>query len=527
MTSPFASRLGTNYCPLDEEVLEIQRLLVEPLSRLKGIDDKIAELQKTVDELTRERDSVSTYVEAHKALLSPLRRLPLDIIQEIFVACLPTHRNCVMSAVEAPVLLGRICSSWRELSLSTPRLWARLHIAEPPRPRPAQIYEEKYVQRLATTKAWLGRSGHCPLSISLAGSQSSPPGTPDTVNPFLEVVLSYVSRWQHFVVITLPGLDSVYNLTEHDVPLLETLEIRPISLARTHQSSFGLLHGSKISSFDLTVSDINPLALPLRWENLTSLCLINQGRRPAGSLFTSDEALKILTRCTRLRTCQFRLVETHTPPPLEDSILELPHLSSLDITLLGGLMFSPGRLFSRLLLPELRSLRFTSGVQTSIPQNLSFPFLVVSPKLEQLALELQLFGKESLLHLLSVLPPSIQRLLLLGNIVSTDPFDDAALASLTPSPDNPAVSCPLLQELQVSSCQALSDHAVLRFVKARMAAHPATLRRVAILFRREQQSDIRPEIQPFVDSGIDISIQYPPPFIAEFSPWRGVKDPPQ
>ncbi|KAJ7785680.1 hypothetical protein B0H16DRAFT_1681019 [Mycena metata] len=523
MTSPFASKLGTNYCPLDKEVLEIERLLVEPLSRLKYIDDEIVALQKTIDELARERDSLSTYVGAHKALLSPLRRLPLDIIQEIFVACLPAHRNCVMSAVEAPILLGRICSSWRALSSSTPRLWARLHIVEPPRSLPAQIYEEKYAQRLAITKAWLGRSGHCPLSISLDSSESRTPGAPDAVNPFLEVVLSYVSRWQHFVVTTLSELDSLFNLTEHDVPLLETLEIRPLSLAGTEQPSFGLLHGPKISCFALTVFNINPLALPLRWKNLTSLCLINRGRRVNASPLTSHETLKILSKCSRLRTCQFRLMETLTPLALEDSILELPYLSSLDITLIGPTMFSPGRLFSRLLLPELRSLRFISG-QTSIPHNLSFPFLAVSPKLEQLELELQLFGKESLLHLLSMLPPTIQRLLLLGRqIEPADPFDDAALASLTPSPDNPAVSCPLLQELQVGPCLALSDHAVLRFIKARMTVQPATLRRVDIDFRREQQLDIRPEIQPFVDSRVEVSIRYPQIFTGALSPWRGLK----
>jgi hypothetical protein len=40
---------------------------------------------------------LGAYVDTHKALISPARRLPLDIIEEIFVACLPTHRNCVMS----------------------------------------------------------------------------------------------------------------------------------------------------------------------------------------------------------------------------------------------------------------------------------------------------------------------------------------------------------------------------------------------------------------------------------------------
>ncbi|KAJ6544214.1 hypothetical protein B0H19DRAFT_898859, partial [Mycena capillaripes] len=123
MASHFAPQLGTNYCPKDKEVLEIKALLVKPSHRLKRLDDEIADLQKAIDKLAEERNSLSAYVDAHKALISPARRLPLDIIQEIFIACLPTHRNCAMSASEAPVLLGRICSSWRAISLSTPRLW--------------------------------------------------------------------------------------------------------------------------------------------------------------------------------------------------------------------------------------------------------------------------------------------------------------------------------------------------------------------------------------------------------------------
>ncbi|KAF8138032.1 hypothetical protein K438DRAFT_1638576 [Mycena galopus ATCC 62051] len=116
MSSPFASKLGTNYCALDEEVLEIQSLLVEPLSRLQSLDNRIAELQKAIDELAEERTAVQAYVDAHKALISPIRRLPPEMLQEIFVACLPTHRNCAMSTMEAPILLGRICSSWRVIS---------------------------------------------------------------------------------------------------------------------------------------------------------------------------------------------------------------------------------------------------------------------------------------------------------------------------------------------------------------------------------------------------------------------------
>ncbi|KAF7376788.1 hypothetical protein MSAN_00096100 [Mycena sanguinolenta] len=162
MASPFVSRLGTNYCPTDEEILEINALLVEPTHRLKGLDDEITKLKKAIDKLAEERSRVAAYVEAHKALLSPVRRLPLDIIQELFVACLPTHRNCVMSASEAPVLLGRVCSAWRAILHTTSRLWSRLHVVEPlwsPDDPTSSSFEEKVAQRLEITHTWLSRSG--------------------------------------------------------------------------------------------------------------------------------------------------------------------------------------------------------------------------------------------------------------------------------------------------------------------------------------------------------------------------------
>ncbi|KAJ6602106.1 hypothetical protein B0H10DRAFT_1757678, partial [Mycena sp. CBHHK59/15] len=115
--------LGTNCCPQDKEIAEIETLLIGPALRLKCLDDEITYLQKALEKLTEEHDRLGAYVDTHKALISPVRQLPLDILQEIFVACIPTHRNCVMHATEVPVLLGRICSSWRIISLSTPRLW--------------------------------------------------------------------------------------------------------------------------------------------------------------------------------------------------------------------------------------------------------------------------------------------------------------------------------------------------------------------------------------------------------------------
>ncbi|KAJ7623909.1 hypothetical protein DFH06DRAFT_966285, partial [Mycena polygramma] len=57
MQSPFTPQLGSNYCPTDQEILEIQALLVEPTLRMKRLDDEIADLQKTIDRLAEERDA--------------------------------------------------------------------------------------------------------------------------------------------------------------------------------------------------------------------------------------------------------------------------------------------------------------------------------------------------------------------------------------------------------------------------------------------------------------------------------------
>ncbi|KAJ7629863.1 hypothetical protein B0H17DRAFT_867535, partial [Mycena rosella] len=115
-------------------------------------------LEALIRDLSDQREKTLAYIDAHQALISPARRLPRDIVQEIFLACLPSHRNVVMSATEAPLILARIFSAWRTIALSTPALWASLHL-------PLE-YIFDHSLHVPVTK-WLGRSGRCPLSLSI------------------------------------------------------------------------------------------------------------------------------------------------------------------------------------------------------------------------------------------------------------------------------------------------------------------------------------------------------------------------
>ncbi|KAJ6467093.1 hypothetical protein C8R47DRAFT_947639, partial [Mycena vitilis] len=99
MESMFSEYLDTNYVPTDAEIDNI-RAYLEPH------EAEAAELARL--------DSLM-----HRILFSPLAA---DILEQIFLACLPTRHNAVMSPMEPSLLLGRICSAWRAVAFSMPRL---------------------------------------------------------------------------------------------------------------------------------------------------------------------------------------------------------------------------------------------------------------------------------------------------------------------------------------------------------------------------------------------------------------------
>ncbi|KAJ7184891.1 hypothetical protein C8R46DRAFT_842273, partial [Mycena filopes] len=55
---------------------------------------------------------------------APIRRVPPEILAEIFHFSCRTYENTSITDVQAaPLLLGQVCSLWRAVSQNTPRLW--------------------------------------------------------------------------------------------------------------------------------------------------------------------------------------------------------------------------------------------------------------------------------------------------------------------------------------------------------------------------------------------------------------------
>ncbi|KAJ6475907.1 hypothetical protein DFH09DRAFT_1293237 [Mycena vulgaris] len=534
MSSPFTSKLGTNYCPQDAEIAEIKALIVEPGLRLKCLDDEITDLQQALAKLKEEHSRLGTYIEGHMALISPARRLPLDIIQEIFLACIPTHRNCVMSATEAPVLLGRICSSWRTISLSTPRLWSTLHIALSPYNNNMSLvlYEEKLLQRLATTKTWLARSGECGLSISLQGPYYAV-GLSEATQVLLQALLPLSSRWEHIEFTAVHSvLAALSHLTEADVPTLKSFTVNEIHDGQGHAiqpDSFPLLRGLAISSISLSEIAFSPLELPLRWDNLVNLSIMAGWGQLGDPLITSEVALHLLSRCPALQTCQLQVNDLPDTGSGMKHIIECASLHALDLQIGGDLATTMRELLPRLSFPALRHLKLCGPSSDGDGISYTPCFFATAPCLERLTINLLPFSKSSLIDFLRGLSPTIRTL----RIEETYGFnrssilDDDVLAALIPAPSSPAPWFSNLQELGIHGCGAFSDQALLHFIQSGMTA-PAlgALKRLAIQFNREMQLDILPDLQHVINGGLHIELAYsaPPVYNFHFSPWWGLPD---
>ena len=117
----------TNDPPPEAAIQEVKELLTKS-------NQELLEAHAEVLRFKEKAECLQQLVNSYRAILSPCRSIPQDILREIFYHCLPTHRNSIMSATDAPVVLTRVCSLWRSVALTTPCIWAKIHIPIPGHP---------------------------------------------------------------------------------------------------------------------------------------------------------------------------------------------------------------------------------------------------------------------------------------------------------------------------------------------------------------------------------------------------------
>ena len=103
---------------------------------------------------------------ASDSLMPRQDSLPVELLAEIFLLCLPSEISKPPSPTAAPLLVAQICRRWRSIALDLPPLWASFCATYNP-VRGALFAKMPAAWANGLGDLWLQRAKNHPLSLTL------------------------------------------------------------------------------------------------------------------------------------------------------------------------------------------------------------------------------------------------------------------------------------------------------------------------------------------------------------------------
>ncbi|KIJ38932.1 hypothetical protein M422DRAFT_175893, partial [Sphaerobolus stellatus SS14] len=140
---PSTHILTTGFAPCPREAVSIRERVDEEKKQLKWIDKAIDTLEIVLRRLRTQREVTKTSCEIAEELVSPMRRLPVELMQNIFIhavsvldismrGALTGHvRKRVQGESHPHCIRGNIVTvsrRWRDIAYHTAELWATIAI---------------------------------------------------------------------------------------------------------------------------------------------------------------------------------------------------------------------------------------------------------------------------------------------------------------------------------------------------------------------------------------------------------------
>ncbi|KAJ7259179.1 hypothetical protein B0H12DRAFT_963000, partial [Mycena haematopus] len=113
--------LNTNDAPMDSEIPFVEEIVSAGEDRLRALDAEITYLQTTLAQLVQRRIETTEHLHQHRAILSAVRRVPPELICEIFDWS--TAQDRAVPGAMPPWWLGTISCPWRQYALAYSPLW--------------------------------------------------------------------------------------------------------------------------------------------------------------------------------------------------------------------------------------------------------------------------------------------------------------------------------------------------------------------------------------------------------------------
>ncbi|KAJ7649900.1 hypothetical protein FB45DRAFT_5700 [Roridomyces roridus] len=196
VASPFVELLSSNHPPSGPHA----RAVSDAVGRASA---DLGHVVYAIQSLVGKAAELESYIRRHTGILSPLRRLPNEMLSAIFVHC--TDLDTPFDPARNDVwVIARVCSRWRAVALATPRLWSNFILPPGPmefqQPLPPPIPIEHW-------EVQLDRAHLAPLAIRLQQRSAL------VTRELMELLLDASSQWEE---VTITHLDDFYWFIDHD-----------------------------------------------------------------------------------------------------------------------------------------------------------------------------------------------------------------------------------------------------------------------------------------------------------------------
>ncbi|KAJ6485919.1 hypothetical protein C8R45DRAFT_1214598 [Mycena sanguinolenta] len=386
-------------------------------------------VQQVLLQLRRRSHEIFQYLVSRRYLLTPIRRLPPELLQEVFLLA-------ATSPLDVVIRLAHVCSYWRAVALDISQLWAtiRLPISNP------------------QLNFYLSHAKSAPLSIFCQ---------PRTQACALKKIARLSLHWRSLDLSVASSFDQL-NVIHQRIPLLKYLRLSPCAIEafRARPYIFGGAPCLRRVSLDAGRRFISPSLFVLPWGQITFLTL----RCVDFPVFS-----EFLRQCPRLLYFNVEIASSAVPTAeTESSVRKL---------VLRGAHCQEAIVAHRF--PKLLSLCIDKSMYNQHPDFLAF--LARSSHLEMLSV----LGRT---NTLAPWTPSVELLMAtpsLRIILLRDWDNDCRMAIVTPKFLTTRLVAPLLDdpfspvapqslaEIDVAGCTVFDAPALLAFMEARSPSFDA------------------------------------------------------
>lgn len=338
-----ASTNVSNWPPDHAQLGDLRLYLSSREEHVSHLAVRASVLQSELKACELEKSRAEDDIAEIKQLLNPIRRVPNDILRQIFLTSIQrAHSHFYEPATSLdrrgpPWTLTGVCSNWRTVVISDPLLWSTMSVVIPPRVHPPHVEHcndacRRCVQSLIMQ---LSRTEKNMLDVSITVSYGYPGGCSKASTILTAMLISTAARWK-------------------------TLTLRL---------------SSPLPRRDLLWSSIK-----LSLTSLTRLWLCSQSERATEyeDLFTEAVKLEFLHiegtgRDFSIPPQSLRVLEHHSARGMTLTLNNLSHFSNLEI--LSLIIFEHTNIGEAITFPKLQRLSISGKNIQSFLGKLSLPSL--------------------------------------------------------------------------------------------------------------------------------------------------------